>query len=403
MRCRVFAVGALRRAGQDAAGLPAAVSPAQPVGRPAEQPDRFRLRLRGEPHLGWRLGHAAGSSSLMSNPSQEYRDHPWMGVFPATLCAFHPDENLDEAGLRAYFAWLCRVPGLKGLVCNGHTGEIMALDPAERARVTQILAEEVRKSDRPLKVISGVAAEGSRVAIQHAKAAKAAAADAILLMPPHYQLRFGRPSDTAVGFVADVAEEADIDIVVHQYPSWTKVSYTLAEMLEMVKLPRVVCIKMGTRDMARWLYDYEQLKAAAPHVTIITCYDEYLLPTLLEAGDGALIGFAGFAPELMVQLVDACVAGDLKAAKAAQRLVAPLARLIYNFGEPGCSAHQRMKIALWLLGKISSPVFRRPTRPLAARQIERIRADLQAIGMEPINGAPATVREPEAAGLRVVA
>jgi 4-hydroxy-tetrahydrodipicolinate synthase len=317
-----------------------------------------------------------------------------MGVFPATLCAFQPDEKLDEAGLRAYYAWLCRVPGLKGLVCNGHTGEVMALDPRERARVTQILAEEVRKSGRPLKVISGVAAEGSLVAIEHAKEAKAAGADAILLMPPHYQLRFGRPSETAVGFIADVAEGADIDIVVHQYPSWTKVGYTLAEMLEMVKLPRIVSIKMGTRDMARWLHDYERLKAAAPRVTIITCHDEYLLPTLLEAGDGALIGFAGFAPELMVKLVDACVAGDLKAAKEAQRTVAPLARLIYDFGEPGCSAHQRMKVALWLLGKISSPVFRRPTRPLTTKQVDRIRTELQAIGLEPVNGKHVAALEP---------
>jgi 4-hydroxy-tetrahydrodipicolinate synthase len=314
-----------------------------------------------------------------------YRDHPWMGVFPATLCPFNTDESIDEPGLRAYFAWLCQKPGLKGLVCNGHTGEIMALSPDERVRVTQILAEEVKKSGRPLKVITGLAAEGSLVAIEHAKAAKAAGADAILLMPPHYQLRFGRPSDTAIGFVQDVAEGADIDIVLHQYPSWTKVGYSLAEMLEIVKIPRVVCIKMGTRDMARWLYDYEQLKAAAPHVTIVTCHDEYLLPTLLEAGDGALIGFGGFAPELMVDLVDACVLGDLKAAKEAQKTVAPLARLIYNFGEPGCSAHQRMKVALWLMGHISSPVFRRPTRPLTTAQVDRIRADLQQIGCATVN------------------
>jgi 4-hydroxy-tetrahydrodipicolinate synthase len=144
---------------------------------------------------------------------------------------------------------------------------------------------------------------------------------------------------------------------------------------------------MGTRDMARWLYDYEQLKAAAPNVTIVTCHDEYLLPTLLEAGDGALIGFAGFAPELMVRLVDACVAGDLAAAKEAQRMVAPLARLIYNFGEPGCTAHQRMKVALWLIGKISSPVFRRPTRPLKSEQIDRIRRELEMIGFHPLSTA----------------
>jgi 4-hydroxy-tetrahydrodipicolinate synthase len=321
----------------------------------------------------------------MNRPTlEEYRHNPWMGVFPATLCAFHEDESLDEPGLRAYFAWLCQVPGLKGLVCNGHTGEIMALRPDERNRVTAILADEVRRSGRDLKVISGVAAEGSLVAVEHAQAAREAGADAILLMPPHYQLRFGRPSSTAIGFVEDVAEAGGIDIIVHQYPSWTKVGYTLDEMRAMAVLPRVVCIKMGTRDMARWLYDYEQLKAAAPDVSIITCHDEYLLPTLFEAGDGALIGFAGFAPELMVGLVEACVAGDLVAAKQAQKTVAPLARLIYNFGEPGCSAHQRMKVALWLMGKISSPVFRRPTRPLAPSLVDRIRADLHAINCETV-------------------
>src|SRR4030042_2876231 len=129
----------------------------------------------------------------------------WKGVFPATLCAFHENEDIDEAGLRAYFAWLCAAEGLKGLVCNGHAGEIMALHPEERARVTKILVEEIRRSGKPLKAISGVAGEGSRVAIGHALAAREAGADAILLMPPHYQLRFGRGSETAVGVFPGVA------------------------------------------------------------------------------------------------------------------------------------------------------------------------------------------------------
>ena len=314
-----------------------------------------------------------------------YKDHPWMGVFPATLCSFYEDETIDEKGLRDYFSWLCRIEGVKGLVCNGHTGEIMALRPEERKQVTEILADEVQKSGKNIKIISGVAGEGSLVAIDHAIAAKDAGADAILLMPPHYQLRFGRSSETAVNFIRDVAEGADIDIIIHQYPSWTKVGYSLAEMVEMVKIPQVVSIKMGTRDMARWLYDYEQLKIAAPNVSIITCHDEYLLPTLIEAGDGALIGFAGFAPELMIKLVDACVEGDLMTAKEAQKTVAPLARLIYNFGEPGSGAHQRMKIALWLMGKISSPVFRRPLRPLSAENIDKIRQTLTEIGYKTVN------------------
>lgn len=251
-----------------------------------------------------------------------YKEHPWMGVFPATLCAFQEDESIDEDGLDGYIRDLCAVDGLKGLVCNGHTGEIMSLRPKERVEVTRIFAEGVKENGRPLKVVSGVSAEGSLEAIDHARAAKQAGADAILLMPPHHWLRFGRSSETAVGFLKDVAEDGGIDIIVHQYPAWTRAGYSLEEMLEMVKLPRVVCIKMGTRDMSRWLWDYEQLKAARPALSIITCHDEYLLPTLMEAGDGALIGFAGFAPELMVKLVHACLDGDLKAAKEAQKTVA---------------------------------------------------------------------------------
>jgi len=314
-----------------------------------------------------------------------YKEHPWMGVFPATLCAFRDDESIDEEGLRGYMRSLCGVEGLAGLVCNGHTGEVMSLRPDERVQVTRIVADEVKKSGKGLKVVSGVSAEGSLEAIDDARAAKEAGADAILLMPPHHWLRFGRSSQTAVGFFEDVAKGSGIDIIVHQYPAWTKAGYTLDEMLEMVKLPEVVCIKMGTRDMARWLWDYEQLKAAKPELSIVTCHDEYLLPTLLEAGDGAIIGFAGFAPELMVKLVHACLDGDLKAAKQAQRTVAPLARLIYNFGEPGCGAHQRMKVARWLLGEFSSPVFRRPVRPLSKEQIDEIRKGLQVIGLKTVN------------------
>lgn len=313
-----------------------------------------------------------------------WREHPWMGIFPATLCAFHEDESLDEVGLRAYIRELAAVPGLRGLVPNGHTGEIMSLREAERTQVTRIVAEEAHQSGKSLKVISGVCGEGSLSAIDHALAAKQAGADGILLMPPHHWLRFGRTSAEAVGFIADVAEGADIDIVIHQYPAWTKAGYSLKEMLEMVKIPRVKCIKMGTRDMARWLWDYEQLKAARPELSIITCHDEYLLPTLLEAGDGALIGFAGFAPQLMIDLVHACLAGDLPRAKKAQQTVAPLARLIYNFGEPGCGAHQRMKVAKWLLGQFPSPVFRRPVRPLPETEVQRLRVGLRAIGMKPV-------------------
>ena len=307
-----------------------------------------------------------------------WREHPWKGVFPATLCPFHDDESIDEEGLRAYIAELAAVEGVKGLTCNGHTGEIMSLRPAERNRVTQIVAETVAASGRSVKTISGVSVEGSAEGVDHAQAAKEVGADAILLMPPHHWLRFGRSSTTAVGFFEDVAE-AGVPIVVHQYPAWTKAGYSLDEMKEMIQIPEVVCIKMGTREMSRWLYDYEELKKVDPDIPIITCHDEFLLPTLLEAADGALVGFAGFVPELIIEMVHCALSGDLAGARKAQKTVEPLNRIVYSFGEPSSSAHQRMKCARWLLGKFPSLKMRRPLRDLAEEEVDGIRQQLEAI------------------------
>ena len=311
-----------------------------------------------------------------------WQHHPWAGVFPATLCPFHENESIDETGLRQYMQELASVRGIKGVVCNGHTGEIMSLRLHERQRVTQITAEAVGNK---VKVVSGVSAEGSLPAIDDALAAKEAGADAILLMPAHHWLRFGRTSETAVGFFQDVAEGADIPIIVHQYPAWTKAGYSLEEMLEMVKIPQVVCIKMGTRDMARWRWDYEQLQEAAPDIPILTCHDEYLLASLLEGSDGALIGFAGFVPELMVDVVHAALNDDLIGARKARSQVDALARIVYNFGEPSSDAHQRMKCARWLMGRFPSMTMRRPLRQLSASEIEKIRTRLEATGYQCVN------------------
>ncbi|MCY4020434.1 MAG: dihydrodipicolinate synthase family protein [Chloroflexi bacterium] len=302
---------------------------------------------------------------------------PWTGVLPATLCPFNDDDSIDEIGLRDYVQYLAAVDGITGLVCNGHTGEVMSLRNHERARVTEVIADEVGQK---VKVVSGVCAEGSDEAIAQARAAKDVGADAILLMPPHHWLRFGRTSETAVGFFEDVAHGADIDIIVHQYPAWTKAGYSLAEMQAMAQLDRVVSIKMGTRDMSRWAYDYRNLKISAPDVSIISCQDEYLLVTLLDGADGALVGFAGFVPELITALVKAALSGDLEQANMMQDKVRPLSQIVYRFGEPSSDAHQRMKCAMTLLGNFPSMRMRRPIRPLPQQEIDRIAAELTEAG-----------------------
>lgn len=310
-------------------------------------------------------------------------EHPWSGVFAATLCPFRDDYAIDEAGLRAYVGYLASVDGMDGLVCNGHTGEVMGLTARERVRVTEIIADEV--GDK-VKVIAGICCEGSFEAIEHAKEAKAAGAHGILLMPCHHWLRFGRTSSTAIGYFADVAEGADIPIIVHQYPNWTKATYTLEEMIAIAKIPQVKAIKMGSRDFSRLEHEYRVLKEEVPDVPHLSCHDEYLLASLLAGSDGVLVGFAGFVPELIVALTRAALSGDLAEAMRVQELIYKLNKMVYRFGEPSSDAHQRMKIAMTLQGRFPGMVVRPPLRPLAEAEMARIR---QEAAETPYEMAPA--------------
>ena len=319
--------------------------------------------------------------------------NPWSGVFAATLCPFSDDLSIDEAGLRAYSRYLASVDGMRGLVCNGHTGEVMGLRAYERAEVTRIMADEV--GDR-VKIVSGICCEGSFEAIDHALAAKEAGADAILLMPAHHWLRFGRTPATAVGYFQDVAEGADIPIIVHQYPNWTKATYTLDEMLALTQIPQVVAIKMGTRDMSRLGHEHRVLKEQAPDIPLLTCHDEYLLASLHSGADGALVGFAGFVPELIIALVHSALAGDLAQANAVQEVVYRLNKTVYRFGEPSSDAHQRMKVAMTLQARFPSMNVRPPLRPLPEHEIERIRSELAESGFDDWYAAYQASRQPQA-------
>jgi 4-hydroxy-tetrahydrodipicolinate synthase len=304
----------------------------------------------------------------------------WSGVFPAILVPFLDDGayTLDEIGLRSYARQFVGINGVRGLVTNGHTGEIHALFPAERTEIVRILADELGQD---LPVITGISAEASLEAIHAAQEAQRAGAKGILLMPPHLWLRFGRESETAIRFVQQVASSIDIGVIVHQYPAWTKVSYTTDELVELSKIPNVVAIKDGTRDVARYERNVRALRSAAPDTAILTCHDEYLLATLIQGIDGALVGFAGFVPELICELVSAALENRLVDAQDVNARVYTLKQAVYRMGEPSADAHQRMKMAMFLLGRISSPVVRPPLNPLSAQVVEELRRELTRVGL----------------------
>jgi 4-hydroxy-tetrahydrodipicolinate synthase len=106
---------------------------------------------------------------------------------------------------------------------NGHTGEVFSLDSSERAEVTRIVADEV--GDRTI-VISSIVCEGIRTAVQDARAAKDAGAQALDIMPPHHWLRFGYQPAHVMEYFQAIEDATELDLIVHVYPAWTKAAYS---------------------------------------------------------------------------------------------------------------------------------------------------------------------------------
>ena len=117
---------------------------------------------------------------------------------------------------------------------NGHTGEVFALSPAERAEATRIVASEVG-SRTP--VISGICAEGMTEAVDHALMAREAGATGLLVMPPHYWLRFGMQPKHVLAHFSAIGEAAQISLIVHIYPAWTKASYSSELLADLFNCP----------------------------------------------------------------------------------------------------------------------------------------------------------------------
>jgi 4-hydroxy-tetrahydrodipicolinate synthase len=179
----------------------------------------------------------------------------------------------------------------------------------------------------------------------------------------------------------EAAAETGLDLIAHVYPAWTRASYSSATMADLARMPAVRAFKTGQRDMNKYAADIRAVREADPSKAILTCHDEYILASMVQGVDGALLGFASFIPGLINDLWEAVKAGDLKKAMAAQALITPLKDAVYGAGEPTGEAHARMKMGMYLAGVIDEPTMRPPTEAPDEKEIHALREALRPTGL----------------------
>ena len=306
----------------------------------------------------------------------------WKGIFPAICLPLKDDFSVDERAFVRYLNWIADIPGLGGLVINGHASEVTTFSREERDQITRICVETVGER---IPIICGVNCEGTLEATRHARDAVEAGASAVMIQPSHMWLRSGVSAQTCAQYVRDFAESVPgTDVAVQLYNKNCKAFYPLAALAEIALIPNVKVLKLGIRDVATTEAAIRLVRSVNPNMALFTCYDEALISSMKMDVDGALVGVGGSIPELVVEAWQAVCANDLAHIRDCERRMSIVCDALYGIADISGEAHARSKELLHQRGGIPSGLARRPVLPLSEDELAQIHKAMIDAGLPAI-------------------
>ncbi len=226
--------------------------------------------------------------------------------------------------------------GTHGLVPVGTTGESATLTRDERRRVIEITIETAKGR---VPVIAGAGSNSTAEAIEMAKLAEKAGADAILAVTGYYN----KPSQSGlIAHFSALHDATKLPIILYNVPGRTVANLSVDTIAVLSKLPRVMGLKDATGDLARVAL---QRGASGEGFGLFSGEDMTAVGFNAMGGTGCISVTANAAPELCAQLQSACLKGDYAAALALQDRLAPLHDALFKDTSPGPVKH-----AMALLG-----------------------------------------------------
>jgi 4-hydroxy-tetrahydrodipicolinate synthase len=288
------------------------------------------------------------------------------GVFTALVTPFSAGK-VDEGAFASLVERQIR-NGVHGLVPVGTTGETSTLSHEEHKRVVS-LCVEVAAGRVP--VIAGAGSNATAEAVDLARHAKAAGADAALVVTPYYN----RPSQEGLyRHYAAIDEAVDLPVFVYNVPSRTSVDITNETLARLSKLPNIGGVKDATGDMPRASL---QRRICGEGWTMLSGDDPSALGYMAHGGHGCISVTANVAPAACAAFFDACLAGDWSAALALQDKLVRLHKALFIDASPGPT-----KFALARLG-LCAEEARLPITPCATAHHGEIIAAMDEAGATP--------------------
>jgi N-acetylneuraminate lyase len=290
------------------------------------------------------------------------------GILPALLTPMDADGvSVNHASLRRLVEFHLQ-SGASGFFVCGGSGEGLLLGAEERAAVLETV---MAVAGGRASVIAHVGALDTATAQRLAAHAASLGADAVAAVPPVYY----RVDDGALlDHYRLIAEAAGgKPVYLYNIPSATGVEITARVMERLIALPAVRGIKYSSYN----LYDMHNIVELAPgRINVLSGFDEVCLAALCMGAHGAIGSTYNVMPATFAAIYQAVRAGDLAAAQALQFRAN---RVIKALLTAPLIAGLKAVLSAWGYD-CGGP--RRPQRPLAAQEHDRLLAAVAEAGLE---------------------
>jgi 4-hydroxy-tetrahydrodipicolinate synthase len=291
-------------------------------------------------------------------------------TFVISITPFDKKLNLDEDALRGHLQRMAAA-GIGVYVSGGGSGEAYTLSQAERRRVVEIAAEEL-KGKSPVRAM-GVEPRTAAEMIDFIRMADDCGMDAVQL----YSLDMGHggaPSRAEMeAYYTDVLSAVDVPVIVSTHYS---VGYfipveLIAGLTE--RFDNVIGVNITSPDVT---YLVSLVEALDPRVEVHVGGPMMALTALAIGASGYLSSEANTAPRLCVSLIEKYKAGDVAGAHDDFRRLIRYFTIIVGHG--GVSA---TKAALGILG-LPGGYPRPPRLPLTdPADLDRLSRTLDELGI----------------------
>ena len=287
------------------------------------------------------------------------------GSFVALVTPFKDDESLDEAKLKELIEFQID-GGTHGIVPCGTTGESPSLSEEEHDRVIEIAVDTVNGR---VPIIAGTGSNSTTRTLRATEHAKAAGADAALIVTPYYN----KPNQQGLyAHYMKIADSVDIPIIIYNVPGRCGTDILSDTVAQLAEHPNIAGLKEATGELKR---ASEVVSMCPDDFVVLSGDDINTLPILSVGGKGVISVVANVDPADIAETCNAFKAGNIELARKLHYKTMQLAVDLFIETNPIPA-----KTALMMMGKLNGKL-RLPLAPLTPANEETLRQTLKDAGL----------------------